>query len=83
MKRAVQQMVKNNDVMRTDRLKQVMLDLDPGFDEKKVGYSKFSRFVSEAASKDLLRLRKTENGQYEIIPEGGDAQPSRESASSL
>lgn len=73
VKRAVQQMVKNGDVMRTDRLKQVMLDIDPGFDEKKVGYSKFSRFVSEAASKDLLRLRKTENGQYEILPaeEGG------------
>src|SRR5688500_1120461 len=51
VRRAVQQMVKNGDVMRTDRLKQVMLDLDPGFDEKKVGYSKFSRFVSEAASK--------------------------------
>jgi len=70
VKRAVQAMVKNGDVMRTDRLKQVMLDLDPAFDEKKLGYSKFSRFVSEAASKNLLRLKKTENGQYEIIPEG-------------
>ena len=70
VKRAVQQMVKNGDVMRTDRLKQVMLDLDPSFDEKKIGYSKFSRFVSEAASKGLLRLRRMENGQHEIIPEG-------------
>ncbi|MEX2583411.1 MAG: NYN domain-containing protein [Gemmatimonadota bacterium] len=67
VKRAVQQMVKNNDVMRTDRLKQVMLDIDSGFDEKKIGYSKFSRFVSEAASKGLLRLKKMENGQYEIV----------------
>jgi len=71
VRRAVQQMVKNGDVMRTDRLKQVMLDLDAGFDEKKVGYSKFSRFVSEAASKGVIRLRKTENGQYEILPETG------------
>ncbi|HUE95606.1 MAG TPA: OST-HTH/LOTUS domain-containing protein, partial [Longimicrobiaceae bacterium] len=72
VKRAVQQMVKNGDVMRTDRLKQVILDLDPGFDEKKVGYSKFSRFVSEAASKGLIRLRKSENGQYEILPSDGE-----------
>src|SRR5687768_14212934 len=65
VKRAVQQMVKNGDVMRTDRLKQVMLDLDPGFDEKKVGYSKFSRFVQEAGTKGFIHLRKGENGQYE------------------
>lgn len=69
VRRAVQQMVKNGDVMRTDRLKQVMLDLDPGFDEKKLGYSKFSRFVSEAAEKGLLQLKKVQNGQYEIVPE--------------
>lgn len=69
-KRAVQQMVKNGDVMRTDRLKQVMLDLDPAFDEKKIGYSKFSRFVSEASSKGIIKLRKGENGQYEILAEG-------------
>jgi uncharacterized protein (TIGR00288 family) len=78
VKRAIQQMVKNGDVMRTDRLKQVMLELDPAFDEKKIGYSKFSRFVSEAASKNLIRLRKTENGQYEIIPEGVTAPEQRE-----
>ncbi len=70
VRRAVQRMVKDGDVMRTDRLKQVMLDLDPGFDEKKVGYSKFSRFVSEAATKGIIQLRKAENGQYEITAEG-------------
>src|SRR5690606_18429311 len=67
MKRAAQQMEANGDVMRTDRLKQVMLDLDPAFDEKKIGYSKFSRFVQEAASKGVVRLRKGENGQYELV----------------
>ena len=74
VKRAVQQMVKNGDVMRTDRLKQVMLDLDPAFDEKKIGYTKFSRFVSEAATKNLIRLRKTENGQYEILGDVAEAE---------
>jgi uncharacterized protein (TIGR00288 family) len=74
VRRAVQQMIKNGDVMRTDRLKQVMLELDPGFDEKKVGYSKFSRFVSEAASKGIVNLRKTENGQYEIVGEKAPAE---------
>ncbi|MQA90336.1 MAG: NYN domain-containing protein [Gemmatimonas sp.] len=67
VKRAVQQMVKGGDVMRTDRLKQVMLSLDQAFDEKKLGYNKFSRFVSEAAAKGLIRLKKMDNGQYEIL----------------
>ncbi len=66
LRRAVERMIAERDVMRTDRLKQVMLDLDPAFDEKKLGYSKFSRFVSEAATKKLVHLRKGENGQYEI-----------------
>ncbi|MEX0912289.1 MAG: NYN domain-containing protein, partial [Gemmatimonadota bacterium] len=78
VKRAVQQMVKNGDVMRTDRLKQVMLELDPAFDEKKIGYSKFSRFVSEAASKGVLRLKKTENGQFEILDDSAPAKSREE-----
>src|SRR5688572_17362762 len=73
VKRAVQHMVKSGDVMRTDRLKQVILEMDPGFDEKKIGYSKFSRFVAEAANKGVLRVKKSENGQYEILAE--DAEP--------
>jgi uncharacterized protein (TIGR00288 family) len=74
VKRAAQQMETNGDVMRTDRLKQVMLDLDPAFDEKKIGYSKFSRFVQEAATKGVVRLRKGENGQYELVSGEGDAE---------
>ncbi len=72
VRRAVQQMAAGGDVMRTDRLKQVMLELDPGFDEKEIGYSKFSRFVHEASSKGVLRLRKGENGQYEIMVDDGE-----------
>ena len=63
---AVQQMVANNDVMRSDRLKQVLLDLDPNFDEKTLGFSKFNRFVAEAANRGVLKLHKMDNGQYEI-----------------
>jgi uncharacterized protein (TIGR00288 family) len=55
-----------NDVMRSDRLKQVMQDLDPNFDEKDAGYSKYSKFLQESARRGLLRLNKMENGQYEI-----------------
>jgi len=82
---AARQMVKDRDAMRPDRLKQVMLSLDPGFDEKKLGYSKFSRFVIEAANKGLLRLRRGPDGQHEIaLPdEGGapaEAPPAREEA---
>ncbi len=55
-----------NDVMRSDRLKQVMQDLDPNFDEKDAGFSKYSKFLQESARRGLLRLNKMENGQYEI-----------------
>jgi uncharacterized protein (TIGR00288 family) len=65
---AYRQMVENSDVMRSDRLKQVLLELDPGFDEKALGFQKFNKFLQDAASRGLLSLRKQENGQYEIGP---------------
>ena len=53
---AVQRMKRNNDVMRSDRLKQVMQDIDSTFDEKNLGISKFSRFCQEAAQRGLLTV---------------------------
>src|SRR5688572_8317466 len=35
---AVQQMSRNGDVMRSDRLKQVMQQIDPSFDERDIGF---------------------------------------------
>ncbi len=77
---AVKQMTAHNDVMRSDRLKQVMQEIDPNFDEKDLGFSRFSKFVVEAAHKGLINLTKLDNGQYEIglgadVP-GAAAQPS-------
>ncbi|HEY0025920.1 MAG TPA: NYN domain-containing protein [Longimicrobium sp.] len=66
--KAARQMVRNRDVMRVDRLKQVMIDLDPGFSEKDLGYSKFSKFITDAQSRGLVRLRKDNEGQWEIVP---------------
>jgi uncharacterized protein (TIGR00288 family) len=63
---AIERMVKRKDVMRSDRLKQVMLEIDPTFDEKTAGFTKFNRFLTEAAHRDLIRLRKGESGQYEV-----------------
>jgi hypothetical protein len=54
--------------MRADRLKQVMQQIDSSFDEKNLGMSKFSRFVTEAAQRGLLSLTKLENGQFEVGP---------------
>jgi uncharacterized protein (TIGR00288 family) len=65
---AVKRMADQNDVMRSDRLKQVMLDLDPNFDEGEIGYSKFNKFLTEAASRNKLALKKLDNGQYEVQP---------------
>ncbi|HEU4587697.1 MAG TPA: NYN domain-containing protein [Gemmatimonadales bacterium] len=72
---AVAQMVRNGDVMRSDRLKQVMQQIDPNFDEKNAGFSRFSKFVLEAANKKLLQVTKLENGQYEVAPTGAVTVP--------
>src|SRR5688500_6494760 len=70
---AITRMKRNGDVMRADRLKQVMQQIDSSFDEKNLGMSKFSRFVSEAAHRNLLILTKLENGQFEVAPPVGGA----------
>jgi uncharacterized LabA/DUF88 family protein len=69
---AVQRMAENDDVMRSDRLKQVMLELDPNFDEKALGFTKFNRFLHEAQTRSLVSLKKLENGQYEVAPFSAD-----------
>ncbi len=63
---AVQKMVRDGDVMRSDRLKQVMQAIDPNFDEKDAGFNRFSKFVLSSAQRGLLALTKMENGQYAI-----------------
>jgi uncharacterized protein (TIGR00288 family) len=63
---ALTRMQEQGDVMRSDRLKQVMQDLDPNFDEKDAGFSKYSKFLQESARRGLMRLNKLENGQFEI-----------------
>ncbi len=70
---AVDQMARNRDVMRSDRLKQVMQQIDPNFDERNAGFSRFSRFVTEAATKGLIAVTRLENGQYEVARTGGTA----------
>ena len=64
--RTIQRMVERKDVMRSDRFKQVMLEFDPSFSERSLGFSKFNRFLSEAASRGIITLEKAANGQYEV-----------------
>jgi uncharacterized protein (TIGR00288 family) len=63
---AVTRMKRNGDVMRSDRLKQVMQEIDSNFDEKELGHPKFSRFCLDAAQRGLLTVTKLENGQLEV-----------------
>ncbi|HEX8724876.1 MAG TPA: NYN domain-containing protein [Gemmatimonadaceae bacterium] len=72
---AVTRMKRNGDVMRSDRLKQVMQDIDSTFDEKNTGHSKFSKFVQDAAARGLLTLTKLENGQLEVGTPGSGGRP--------
>jgi hypothetical protein len=74
--------------MRSDRLKQVMQEIDSSFDEKNLGISKFSRFCLEAAQRGLISVNKLENGQLEVgLPRetapaisGGEAAPAQRPA---
>ncbi|MGE0352078.1 MAG: NYN domain-containing protein [Gemmatimonadales bacterium] len=72
---AVAQMTRNRDVMRSDRLKQVMQQIDPNFDEKNAGFNRFSKFVSEAGQRGLIRVIKQDNGQFDVAPLEGAAAP--------
>jgi uncharacterized protein (TIGR00288 family) len=69
---ALKQMIEKDDVMRSDRLKQVLLEMDPTFDEKALGFQKFNKFLQEAAGRGLLSLRKQDNGQFEVGPPSPD-----------
>jgi uncharacterized protein (TIGR00288 family) len=71
VREAVETMARSRDVMRSDRLKQVMQQLDPNFDEKNAGFSRFSKFVLEAGHRGLLKLTRLDNGQYEVAPADG------------
>ena len=78
---AISRMKRNGDVMRSDRLKQVMQDIDSTFDEKNTGHSKFSKFVQDAAARGLVTLTKLENGQLEVgAPGEGAKAPSAPAA---
>ena len=72
---AVQRMVSRGDVMRSDRLKQVIMEVSPGFNERDLGFKKFSRFLVEASNKGLLDIERADNGQYVIAPPGGKTPP--------
>jgi uncharacterized LabA/DUF88 family protein len=72
---ALTRMKRNGDVMRSDRLKQVMQEIDSSFDEKDLGHPKFSRFVQEAAHKGLIKVSKLESGQLEIDTPNGEMPP--------
>ena len=68
VEKSIKKMVERRDTMRSDRLKQVMMEIDPTFNEKENGFNKFNRFVVEAASRGLLSIQKMDNGQYAVAP---------------
>ena len=72
---AVAQMASRGDVMRSDRLKQVIMEMSPSFDERNLGFKKFSKFLVAAANKGLVDIERGENGQYHIAQPGDGAPP--------
>ena len=59
-----------------------MQQIDSNFDERNAGFNRFSKLVTEAGSKGLIKVTKLDNGQYEIAPAAAavaaPATPSRE-----
>jgi|GEM_PF-5213002 len=76
-------MARNGDVMRSDRLKQVMQQIDPNFDERNAGFNRFSKFVIEAGHRGVVLITKLDNGQYEVAPGPGGHAPGAEPAAEL
>lgn len=68
---AVARMARDGDVMRADRLKQVMQQIDQNFDEGNAGFNRFSKFVQEAGARGLITVTKQENGQFDVAPAAG------------
>lgn len=71
VEQSVARMVSRGDVMRSDRLKQVMIEISPTFDERQLGFKNFSKFLAEAAKKGLVKIRRAENGQFIVTPVSG------------
>ena len=72
---AVERMKRNGDVMRSDRLKQVMQEIDSSFDESDLGMAKFSRFCQEAEKRGLIKITRLENGQMDVDVADGTRAP--------
>lgn len=71
LEEAVGRMAARGDVMRSDRLKQVMMELSPDFQERSLGFKNFSKFLIEAANRGLVKIERGQNGQYQVAPTGG------------
>ncbi len=72
---ALKLMASRGDAMRSDRLKQVMREISPEFNERDLGYSKFSRFLVEAVRKGLVHVVRGESGQYLVSAPGKNEKP--------
>ena len=73
-------MKRNDDVMRSDRLKQVMQEIDATFDEKNLGISKFSTILPGSRAEGTPRVTKLDNGQLEVDLPGDARRPASRDA---
>ena len=75
-------MKRNGDVMRSDRLKQVMQQIDSSFDEKNVGKAKFSLLRCGSSEAGLSRSTSSRTASSKwifrrLLQSAGDAAPRR------
>jgi hypothetical protein len=58
------------DAVRDSDVKRKMLELNAGFDETELGFSKFSKFLAQAEEHGAVRLTRNEAGNFEVTLEG-------------
>src|SRR5690606_12742911 len=72
LRRATSDLVrKNGPAVRDSDVKRRMLELEAGWDEASLGFSKFSRFLRQAHDAQVITLRKLENGNYDVLLSDG------------
>ncbi|MFO7892581.1 MAG: OST-HTH/LOTUS domain-containing protein [Longimicrobiales bacterium] len=82
LRKAVSNLItENGEPARDSDIKRQILELEPGWDESELGFTKFSRFLRQAHDAEVVDLQRTSEGYYTARFPGqpvGTERPARE-----
>jgi ribonuclease E len=83
LRRATTDLVrKTGTAARDSDVKRRMLELQAGWDEAALGFSKFSRFLRQAHDEEVVSLRRGDGGNYDVVAGNADVPSADESQDS-